>query len=65
VSKGGTDTVNGTKCDLYTYTDTDSSNKVQVCVADNLPVRVVQSDGESTSTTIFDFKSNVDIKAPI
>ena len=65
VTKGGTDTVNGTKCQIYTYTDTASNNKVEVCVADNLPVRVVQDDGESVSTTTFDFKSNIDIKAPI
>ena len=65
VTKGGTDTVNGTKCQLYTYNDTESNNKIEVCVADNLPVRVVQDDGESVSTTIFDFKSNIDIKAPI
>ncbi len=65
VTKGGTDTVNGTKCQIYTYTDTASNNKVEVCVADNLPVRVVQDDGESVSTTTFDFKSSIDIKAPI
>ncbi len=65
VTKGGTDTVNGQKCQLFTYTDTSSNNKVEVCVADNLPLRVVQDDGESVSTTTFDFKSTIDIKAPI
>ena len=65
VTKGGTDTVNGTKCQLYNYTDTASNDKVQVCVADDLPLRVVQNDGESTSTTTFDFKTAINIKAPI
>ncbi len=67
VTKGDTDTVNGTKCQIYTYHDSASATDVHICVANDLPVRVVEDNGDSTSTIIFsDFNSSkIDIKAPI
>jgi hypothetical protein len=63
VTKGGTDTVNGKKCQIYT-----TSTTTELCVAYGLPLRVVsKGTGSSGNTTIIfsDFGSNIDIKAPI
>lgn len=61
-TKGGTDTVNGKKCQIYT----DNSDGGQICVADGLPLRVVTKGGGGNATLIFsDYNANIDIKAPI
>jgi hypothetical protein len=61
-SKGGTDTVNGKKCQIYT----DNTDGGQICVADGLPLRVVTKGGSGNTTLIFsDYNANIDIKAPI
>jgi hypothetical protein len=63
--KGGTDTVNGVKCQIYTVTDT-SGSTTEVCVANGLPVRMVIKSTSSTTTFVFtDFDKLSDIKAPI
>jgi hypothetical protein len=65
ITKGGTDTVNGTKCQLYTQ-NTSSSSTTEYCVANNLPLRVVSTSGSTKTTIVFsDFDKPVDIKAPI
>lgn len=66
VTKGGKDKVNGKDCQLYTYTDADTGGDTEMCVADNLPLRITDKSGDSESTITFsDFNSNFDIKAPI
>jgi hypothetical protein len=64
--KGGTATVNGTSCQVYTVTDSSSGSTYNVCTANGLPLRLVVKDGDSTSTVLFeDFDKVPDIKAPI
>jgi outer membrane lipoprotein-sorting protein len=65
-TKGGTDTVNGKKCQLYTQSEGGSTT--ELCIADNLPLRVVTSgSGGSGKTTLLfsDYDKVGDIKAPI
>jgi hypothetical protein len=61
VAKGGTDSVNGKTCQIYTSGDT------EYCIDSNkLPLRIVTGTGTSKATIIFtDFNTNIDIKAPI
>jgi len=62
--KGGTETVDGKRCQVYTYTS--GSDSTEVCVSDNLPLRVVTSSGGAKTTIVFtDFNANITIKAPI
>jgi hypothetical protein len=60
-TKGGTDTVNGTKCQLYTVTESDGT-KTELCVANGLPLRIKTS---GTIVLISDYDKVGDIKAPI
>jgi hypothetical protein len=64
-TKGGTDTVNGKKCQVYTQTE--GSTTTELCLADNLPLRVVTSGSGSAKTTLVfsDYDKVGDIKAPI
>lgn len=63
--KGGTDTVNGKRCQIYTITETDGG-KTELCIADGLPLRVViQSSDSKVTMTFSDFNANIEIKAPI
>jgi hypothetical protein len=65
VTKGGKDKVNGKDCQIYNIQETDGTTS-EVCAANNLPVRIVEDDGESKSTITFtDFNVDFDIKAPI
>jgi hypothetical protein len=65
-TKGGTDKVNGKSCQIYTMDDAQSKSKTDVCIANDLPVKLVVSGGGSTVTLTFsDFDSNIDIKAPV
>jgi hypothetical protein len=65
VTKGGTDTVNGKKCQLYTTNSSDGSVQ-EFCVADNLPLRIATTNGPSKTTIVFtEIDKPVDIKAPI
>jgi outer membrane lipoprotein-sorting protein len=65
VTKGGTDTVNGKKCQIYTNS-TPGGGSTEICVADGLPLRVVTKGTSGTTQVIFsDFNANIDIKAPI
>ena len=63
--KGGTETVEGKRCQIYTYSS--GSDTTEVCVSsDNLPLRVVTSSGGEKTTIVFtDFNANITIKAPI
>ena len=65
ITKGGTETVNGTRCQLYNQTT--GTGTTEYCLAsNNLPVRVVIASGTSKTTIIFsDYDKPVDIKAPI
>jgi len=65
ITKGGADTVNGTKCQLYNQTT--GTGTTEYCLAsNNLPIRVVIASGRSKNTIIFsDYDKAVDIKAPI
>ena len=60
-TKGGSDTVNGTKCQLYTVTETDGT-QTELCVANGLPIRIKSS---GTIILISDYDKVGDIKAPI
>lgn len=63
--KGGTDTVNGKRCQVYTITEP-SGDKTELCMADGLPLRVViQSSDSKVTMTFSDFNANIEIKAPI
>jgi hypothetical protein len=63
IAKGGTDTVNGKKCQIYTQTNPNGTT-ADICVADGLLVRVV--DKAAGATILFsDYNSNINIKAPI
>lgn len=60
-TKGGTDSVNGVNCQIYSVTEPDGT-KSEVCVANGLPLRI------KTPTTIIlisDYDKVPDIKAPI
>jgi len=64
ISKGGTETVNGTKCQLYSQAG--PSGTTEYCIANNLPIRLVVTSGTSKSTVIFsDYDKPLEIKAPI
>jgi outer membrane lipoprotein-sorting protein len=63
IAKGGTDTVNGKKCQIYTQTNSNGST-VELCVADGLLSRVVDKTGGAT-ILFSDYNANIDIKAPI
>jgi hypothetical protein len=64
ITKGATDTVNGIQCQIYSYSD--GTANYDICVADNLPLRIVRVAGESKSTITFsDFNGDFDIKRPI
>lgn len=63
-TKGGTATVSGKTCQLYTTTSATGSQ--EICVADGLPLRIVsQSSGSKTTLTFSDYNANIDIRAPI
>jgi hypothetical protein len=65
VQKGGTSTVDGKRCQLYTTND-GAGASTEVCVADDLPVRIVIKTGSETSTIVFsDIDEPIDISAPI
>jgi hypothetical protein len=62
--KGGTATVTGKTCQIYTVKSGNSSN--EYCIADNLPLRVVtESPGSKLTITFSDYNANIDIRAPI
>lgn len=64
--KGGTDNVNGKSCRIYTMNDAQSKSKTDICIANDLPVKLTIAGGGSTVTLTFsDFNSNIDIKAPV
>ncbi len=60
-TKGATDSVNGTSCQIYNVTSTDGTTS-EVCVANGLPIRI-KSAGSILIITDYDKVS--DIKAPI
>ena len=65
ITKGGTDTVNGTKCQVYNQT-TGTGTTAYCLASNNLPVRIVITGGSSKTTIIFtDYDKPLDIKAPI
>ncbi|MPZ50308.1 MAG: hypothetical protein GEU75_13590 [Dehalococcoidia bacterium] len=64
VTKAGTANVGGKTCQLYTVTS--ASGSQEICVADNLPLRIVsQSGGVKTTLTFSDFNANINIVPPI
>jgi hypothetical protein len=63
--KGGTETVEGKRCQIYTHTSP-GTGTLEYCIADNLIVRVVlQNAGTKTTITFTDYNANIEIKAPI
>ncbi len=65
VVKGGTDTSEGKQCQMYTLTDTASGNKMDICTADNYPIRMVTHFGDLSSTALLrDFNANIVIDRP-
>jgi hypothetical protein len=66
ITKGGTDKVNNKSCQIYTLDDSQTKSNTEVCIADNLPQRLVASGaGSKVTVTFSDFNSSIDIKAPI
>jgi hypothetical protein len=63
LTKGGTDTVDGKRCQIYSQT----SAGTEYCIgSDNLILRIVQQAGGSKTTIVFtDYNANFEIKAPI
>ena len=65
LTKGAEDTVGGKKCTIYTGT-LPSGVEFGVCVADGLPLRIVNRNAQGAVTLTFsDFDKPLDIKAPI
>jgi hypothetical protein len=65
VEKTGTETVDGKQCQLYVLTDTPTGNKTDVCVAENLPLRMVYHFGQLNTTVLFrDFNTNIVLDRP-
>jgi hypothetical protein len=64
VTRGGTDTVGGRRCQIYRVTEDDETT--EICVDDsNLPLRVVStSDGEKSTVIFTDFNANISIQPP-
>lgn len=64
-SKGAEDSVGGKKCTIYTQT-LPSGVEFGVCVADGLPLRIINKNPQGSVTLTFsDFDKPLDIKAPI
>jgi hypothetical protein len=65
LTRGGTETVAGKKCQLYTQSLPNGAN-FEMCVADGLPVSIVSKSGpQSVTITFSDFDKKMDIKPPI
>jgi hypothetical protein len=65
-TKGGTANVDGKSCQLYTLNDAASKSMTELCIANDMPLRLVASgSGSKVTITFSDFNSNIDIKAPI
>jgi outer membrane lipoprotein-sorting protein len=65
VTKGGTDTVDGKQCQLYTLAGTSSGNRMEMCVADRYPIRMVSYSGTLATTALLrDFNTNIVIDRP-
>jgi hypothetical protein len=64
-TKGGTANVSGKTCQLYTFSAAGGSQ--EMCVADNLPLRIVSTatGGIKTTMTFSDFNASIQISAPI
>jgi hypothetical protein len=64
-SKGAEDSVGGKKCTIYTQT-LPSGVEFGVCVADGLPLRIINKNPQGSVTLTFsDFDKPLGIKAPI
>ena len=63
IVKGGTETVAGKRCQLYTYSASGTTS--ELCVADDKPLRIVSDIGGAKSTIVFTDFDNVEVKAPI
>jgi hypothetical protein len=58
--------VNGVKCQIYTVNDTGTGSTMELCVANGLPLRIVdKSSGNTITILLTDFDKVSDIKAPI
>lgn len=65
LKKGAEDSVGGKKCTVYTQT-LPSGVEFGTCVADGLPLRIVNKAAQGSVTLTFsDFDKPLDIKAPI
>jgi hypothetical protein len=63
-TKGGTTTVEGKRCQLYTVTV--NADSTEYCVAENRFVRVVERIGTSTITIVFvNYNTSIEIRPPI
>jgi hypothetical protein len=66
VTKGGTDTVDGKRCQLYHVTRAGESTGVDVCVYNGLPLQIVAQTSNGKVTIVYtDYNSNIDINPPI
>ena len=65
LTKGGQDTVGGTKCQVYSQSMPGGSS-FEMCVANGLPLRLVsKGPGQSVTITFSDIDKNIEIKAPL
>jgi hypothetical protein len=66
VTRKGTDTVGGIRCQIFEVRDDEYGEISEICVADNnLPIRVVSTVANEKTTVIFsDFNANISIQAP-
>ena len=64
LTKGGTDSVNGQRCQIYSQTN--SSGSTEFCVNNGVALRVITTASGSKVTMILaDVNQNIDIRAPI
>jgi len=65
-TQGGLETIGGQRCQLYTVVTSDGT-KSEVCVANNLPVRIIsEAPGGGKFTIVFSsLNSTLEIRAPI
>jgi hypothetical protein len=65
LNKGGTETVNNKKCQIYSQSLPNGAS-FEMCVVDGLPLRLISKDPQQSVTIIFsDIDKPIDIKAPI
>jgi hypothetical protein len=65
LSKGSQESVAGKRCQIYLQALPNGSS-FEMCVADNLPLRIISKDTRQTMTILFsDYDKPIDIKSPL